>query len=217
MTVSSPEFRAYASHVLLWEGGKSNDRDDSSAKCVSSGQIHTNKGVTFCTFKLFASSLGISPVTHERFLALTDSDAHKFIFLFFKQSGASQLPAPISFLVAEAAWLSGMSKGVITLKQALNELGSKLALTGSVDSVLLREVARYPLSKVFESFNYRRLKFYENIVRWRPSNRKYLQGWLNRQASIRKKLLPFVSGKKGSSPVGTILVSILVFSLIFLK
>ena len=124
----SSTWQRYVKHVLLWEGKTSNDASDiNAAKCVSNGMIHTNKGVTFCTFKSMAASLGISPVTHARFLKLTDEEVGRFIYKFYEKSRPGLLPDSISLSITEASWMSG-SRSVEHLQKVLG-----LPVTGKMD------------------------------------------------------------------------------------
>ena len=65
ITATSNKWGDFTRHILRWEGKTSSDPRDTASSCYPGG-IHTNKGVTFCTFKALAGKLGITPVTHNR-------------------------------------------------------------------------------------------------------------------------------------------------------
>src|SRR5574338_1164262 len=100
----SQQFKDFVKHILSWEGGLSNDPDDrSAAACVQPGQYHTNKGVTFCTFKALAPRLDISPVTYEKFIKMTDEEVGRFIYSFYKNVQGDKFSDAIGLSLAEAA------------------------------------------------------------------------------------------------------------------
>ena len=71
----------YLSHILSFEGKTSKDPRDSASKYAPfAGAYHTNKGITYFTFKNFAAQCNIKPVTYERFLKLTDQDVSQFLY-----------------------------------------------------------------------------------------------------------------------------------------
>ena len=113
----------YTSHILESEGKTSSSAKDTASKCVPAGKIHTNKGVTYCTFKTLAASLNISPVTYERFLNLTNEDVAKFIFSYYTMVDGAKFNDSLALAMTEAGWMSGSAKAYQHLYDALKELG----------------------------------------------------------------------------------------------
>lgn len=178
-------WKAYTDHVLLWEGKTSSDpHDTSAAKCVPKGMIHTNKGVTFCTFKSMAASLGITPVTHARFLKLSDQEVGLFIYDFYKKNKPEHFPDSIGLSLVESRWLSG-DWSVKHLQRAL-----KLPETGVVDTKLINAAKAVPEADLYNTYWAIRDKFFQNL----KNSARFYKGWKNRMNGFHKLL-----GKTGGT------------------
>lgn len=187
----------YTRHVLLWEGKTSKDPDDiTAAKCVSPGMIHTNKGVTYCTFKSMAAGLGISPVTHARFLKLSDEEVGRFIYEFYKKSKPELLPDTIAIAMTEARWLSG-SRSIEHLQKVLG-----LPQTGILDSKTIAAANASDEEKLYHDYMTERSR-YLNALSSKAKYKKWRNGWNNRLNAF--MALPFLAKKKvrssKSSPI----------------
>lgn len=180
MNISDSQFKAYVKHVLQWEGRTSKDPDDTAASCAPfSGAYHTNKGVTYCTFKSLAGGLGITPVTYDRFLKLTDSDIEKFIFQFCKEAGAQDLPTLVALAVTEAAWGSGPERAIRHLQEALNKLGNKLTVDGKNGPSTKAAANAADPQKLYAAYWTERRKFIDYLTSL-DKYKKYKNGWNNR-------------------------------------
>ena len=173
---SSTAWVNYARHVLKWEGKTSRDPNDNAASCYPGG-IHTNKGVTFCTFKQMAQELGITPVTHQRFLAMTDADVAKFMYKFYQAVNGPQLPDSIALLMTEAAWGSGPSRPWRHLFDALGDLGKRVTTRQQA----IQEANKVNEARLFDAYNKRRLFFLTETLGRQPKFARYRDGWANRQ------------------------------------
>ncbi|WP_369127815.1 glycosyl hydrolase 108 family protein, partial [Levilactobacillus tujiorum] len=91
--------------------------------------MHTNKGITFCTFKALAGKLGITPVTHARFLKLTDQEVGLFIYEFYNSVRGAELPDSVALAATEAAWGSGPGRALQHLRDSVRDLGKPAATT----------------------------------------------------------------------------------------
>ncbi len=175
-----PIFRQYVKHVLKWEGRTSKDPDDTAASCApSKGAIHTNKGVTFCTFKEYAAKLGISPVTHARFLNLTDDDIAKFVYHFCEAAKASQLADRVALSVTEAAWGSGPYRAVVHLQEALAALGLKVSVDGKAGVQTIGAANSFPEDVLFDAYWVKRRAFLKKLTD-QKKYAKWKKGWDNR-------------------------------------
>ena len=187
ITAVSKKWTDYTKHVLKWEGKTSKDPDDkTAAKCVSPGMIHTNKGVTFCTFKQMASSLGIFPVTHARFLKLTDSEVAKFIYRFYQNVNGSTFPDSIAIAMVETAWLSGKERGEKHLIEALNDIGHTVYTIQEA----AREAANINEQQLFDAFIKRRWAYLIDYLGNSANYAKYKNGWRNRLTEFKTKYRP---------------------------
>ena len=176
----------FVRHILKWEGKQSKNPNDTASKCVSAGQVHTNRGVTYCTFKALAPSLKITPVTYERFLKLTDADAAKFIYRFYQDVKGADLPDPIALAMTEAAWGSGPDRAYTHLRDALKDMGK--VVDSNVDARKLAKSVNTDI--LFDKYQARRRQFLEVTLGKQAKYSMFVKGWLNRLEDFGKKFNP---------------------------
>lgn len=184
---NSPLFRDYLAYLLKEEGGKSSNTRDSAAQCAPySGAVHTNKGVTFCTFKAYAANLGVLPVTYDRFLKLTDADAARFLYLYYEGAGGPQLPDWLGISMTEVGWASGPEVAVKTLQRALNSLGNTLQVDGKLGPLTRQAVYGTDRVKLFEAFWKERDRWLRSLEDWKI----FGDNWSARMARFIKRFPP---------------------------
>ncbi len=176
----------FVRHILKWEGKQSKDPRDQAAKCVQPDQVHTNRGVTYCTFQALAGSLGVTPVTYERFLAMTDADAGKFIYRFYTDIKGSELPDPIALAMTEAAWGSGPNRAYTHLREALQDIGK--VTTSNVEARKAAKLVNTDM--LFDKYQSRRRQFLENTLGSQAKYSMFVKGWINRLEDFTKKFNP---------------------------
>jgi lysozyme family protein len=188
ITAADNKWSNFIAHILKWEGKFSKDpRDVAAARCVRPGQIHTNKGVTFCTFKSMAAILGISPVTYDRFLKLTDAEAARFIYRFYTDVKGSQLPDSIALAMTEAAWMSGATRANTHLRDALRQLGRPVATTAQA----ITQANRVDTSALFKAYQEKRKEFLQTTLGGQDRYKAFVRGWVNRLNDFTSKFNPF--------------------------
>lgn len=171
-------------HILFSEGKTSKDPRDKAAKCYPGG-IHTNKGITFCTFKALAQKAGVTPVTYDRFLKLTDQDVANFIYLFYLDVKGPDLPDSVALAATEAAWGSGPSRALKHLRDSVQDLGKPAATTQTA----IKSAATLPERKLFDAYQKRR----ESFIRYlgaQPDYSMYLKGWIARLKRFNDRFRP---------------------------
>jgi len=199
MQRSSSIFNRYVDHVLKWEGRTSKDPNDSAATCAPFyGAYHTNKGVTFCTFRNQAAAVGIYPVTYERFLQLTRDDVSRFMYAFYQAVQGPQLPDNIALAVTEAAWGSGPYRAGIHLQDALNAMGYNLTRDGDIGPLTIAAARSANQSRLFQLYTQYRAEFLRYLAS-SPDYDQYLNGWLNRLGDFTGK---FATGSSTNSRSG---------------
>ena len=187
----SNKFLDYTKHILRWEGKTSKDPKDTASKCVDAGQIHTNKGVTFCTFKDNALRLNITPVTYERFLNLTDEDVAKFIYSYYKNVGGQNFNDSLALAMTESAWGSGTERAYKHLYDALEDLGQKA--TTKTEAVI--NASKIPEKVLFDLYLSKRREYLQFLGK-SPKYSKFIDGWMNRFKSFYTNFNPINSEKK---------------------
>lgn len=180
LTIYSPPFKQYTTYLLKQEGKTSKDPQDSAVSCAPfPGAVHTNKGVTFCTFKQSAAALGMTPVTYERFLKLSDTDVSRFLYQFYKAVRGKDLPDPLALSLTEVGWMSGPDRAIKTLQIALNKLGNTLSIDGDFGPLTLAAVKRSNLQDLYSEFWKERERFLLNLSA-DPAYDQYRTNWINR-------------------------------------
>lgn len=184
ITANSRTWNNFVRHILKWEGKTSSDPRDAAAKCFPGG-IHTNKGITFCTFKAMAPKLGITPVTHARFLKLTDAEVGLFIYEFYKEVKGYEFPAPLALAMTEAAWASGSARAFAHLRQAMANAG----LPAKTNTQAIDSTRKLPSVSLFSRYQGVRKAYLESLGQ---SSRfsMFIKGWLNRFNDFNKKFAP---------------------------
>lgn len=214
MKINDASFQNFVKHILSFEGGLSKDSNDTASSCAPfEGAYHTNKGVTYCTFKSLADKLGIEN-SYQKFISLSNDDISKFIFYFYNDAHGNQLPDSVGLSVTEAAWGSGKSRAIKNLQNALVNLGKLNA--GDVDGVfgeqVLKAVATVPEDKLFTAFWKERQRFIDSLTS-QSKYSMYKKGWQNRIDSFLKNITPgaiFTATKEvvKKNPIKTIFVLI---------
>lgn len=192
LTAESSGFKSYVVFLLGVEGKTSKNPDDSAAHCAPfAGAYHTNKGITYCTFTDTAASLGITPVTYERFLNLTDDDVSKFVYQYYLYVKGQFLPDPIAISMTEVAWGSGPETAGITLQRALNDLGVSPVVTvdGSIGPLTLAAVKKVPVNTLFEAFWKERRSWILALTE-NPKYSMFKTNWISRINSFLKQFTP---------------------------
>lgn len=181
----------FTNHILQWEGKTSKDPKDTASKCVDAGKIHTNKGVTYCTFKDNALRLNITPVTYERFLNLSNEDVAKFIYSYYKNVNGQSFADSIALALTESAWGSGTERAYKHLFDALKELGQDAKT--KAEAVI--NASKVPEKVLFDLYLTKRRQYLEFLGK-SPKYSKFIKGWLNRFKSFYTNFNPINSDKK---------------------
>ena len=192
MDINSAQFQQFVKHILSFEGGLSKDPRDTAVKYAPFvGAYHTNKGVTYAAFTALAPKLGITPVTYDRFLKLSDQDVAKFIYQFYKSVNGDKLPGSVGLSVAEAAWGSGPVPAIRQLQQALINL--KKLPAGSADGKFgpktLAAVKATNEKDLYDAFWKVRRAFIDSLTA-QKSYAVYARGWNRRIDSFLNTIKP---------------------------
>lgn len=185
LTADSPLMLKFMNHVFKWEGKTSSDPDDTTAaKCVPLGNIHTNMGVTFCTYKEMAERLGLPP-TYEYFSKnLTKNDVRLFIYEFLKKGGFLDFFPKLSIAMLETMWLSGKERAYICLQRAMKDLGYSVGIYKTQSLVNL--VNSQDQNKLVLLYWKHRKAHLDALAVKKP---KYKNGWVNRYNDFEKNYL----------------------------
>jgi|688.fasta_scaffold709325_2 lysozyme family protein len=207
LAFSDPLFQRYANFTGIAEGGLSRDQEDSAKSCVGPGMYHTNRGVTFCTYKGMASTFGLAP-TYQRFLMLTKEEANKFLHAYYRVAGKGIKNPVTQFIATNIAWGSGQSVVPIIFRATLREnMGlSNVRLTGGMTADLLNTINAQNPARLNDELMKRRLQWLKGA----RSAKKHLKGWIAREDRFRKE---FMSDPAPSTPGTTGILGILAIAI----
>jgi lysozyme family protein len=199
MDINSAQFQQFVKHILSFEGGLSKDPKDTAVQYAPfRGAYHTNKGVTYATFKTLGPRLGISPITYEKFVKLTDQEVGKFIYEFYRQVHGNDLPGTVGLSVAEAAWGSGVKRAITQLQQALVNLGAMPAtnpktkasnVDGKWGPTTLAAVKKVKEKPLYDAFWKIRKAFIDKL-KVTPGYTQYANGWTRRYTEFLNNIKP---------------------------
>jgi lysozyme family protein len=134
--------------------------------------------------------LGISPVSYERFLNLTDEDVAKFIYSFYNAVQGSNFPDSISLAMTEAGWMSGTDRAFTHLYDALKNLGQ----TANSKTEAVQKAKILPEKVLFDEYIKLRRQYLQMLLK----SPKYATntGWISRLQRFYDKFNPDVIGSK---------------------
>lgn len=172
------DYRKFFPFVVRWEGGYVNDPDDSGGA--------TNRGITYQTYNSLAKTvLGVNP-SETHFRGLTKTDAEKIFEWFWNKAtyNNSVKSQAISEVLTSWFWGSG-GDGLKDFQAMLNEkFGKRLSIDGQIGPVSVTAINSIDESKLFKASIERREKWFRDLVRRRPKDYKFLNGWLRRLKSF---------------------------------
>ena len=170
--------------ILSWEGGFVNDPADRGGA--------TNKGVTLSTWKAQGYDKNHDGKIDVNDLKLiTDDDAMRIMKRnYWDRWKADQIASePVACLLVDWVWGSG----VWGIKIPQDMLGVKA--DGVVGSKTLRALNAQDAHTFFDRLKARREQYLLDIVKSRPSNKRFLNGWLKRLHNMNYTYLRCNGGK----------------------
>ena len=168
------DYRKYVPFVLRWEGGVSNNAADRGGL--------TYKGITYTTYNALCKIVLKKEPNREHFLNLTDEEVGLFVKHYWDKSTNNNQIKSQKIAEAITSWFWGSGRlGLIWYQQMLNkEFNCKLVVNGIIDNASIAAINSIDADDLFRmSIKYRRERFY-TIVNNNPSQRIFLNGWLNR-------------------------------------
>lgn len=189
-------------HALTaqWEGGLSDDPDDRGGV--------TNYGVSLAFLKdLEAEPRGLTllrsvglplPASQETVLAVTP-DSAKAIFraVFWEWPGVSRLPPLLAVVVYVFGVNAGSGQSVKLLQKALGVASD--GIIGQDTLHAANDASDY--AAAMDVIDWQET-YYLNIVTSRPSQNKFLNGWLNRTNALRTLVTNLAVGTVEQTPQG---------------
>lgn len=170
-------FKNWLAFVLEWE-------------CVFNKQGHIitenvlgdGGGITFA---------GIDHRSHPKFNYLhptPEAVAATYFSDYWKPSQAEAFKFPVGEVVANFSVNMGLRRAVILLQTAINQLPDRgwCVVDGKIGGQTIGAAAEEDAFELADKIEDEATKFYRGIVAARPSQKKFLQGWLNRNAALER-------------------------------
>ncbi len=158
--------------ILKWEGGFVNDPDDSGGP--------TNKGITISTYEAYCAGKGLPKPGIKELENIPDAHWDDiFKSMYWDKWLADDIESQsVANILVDWVWGSG-SWGIIIPQRILG-----VKPDGIVGPVTLKSLNGRNPEEFFRAIRAARVNYLDDIVRKRPSNRKFLRGWMNRLNDI---------------------------------
>lgn len=157
-----------APFIKKWEGGFVNDPSDLGGA--------TNKGITIGTYTLYRKSKGLPKPTVSDLKRITDEEwMDIFKSKYWDKFRADEIQSQsVADICVDWLWMSGST----AIKRVQKILGVKRdGIVGPKTLSAINSISPLPL---FGMIKAERKRYYEEICRTRPANKKFLKGWINR-------------------------------------
>lgn len=176
------EFEPFFPHILRWEGGYADYKEDPGG-C-------TKYGITIHTWKTFGyDKNGDGIITCEDVKRITEKDAEAIYERQFWYANNMHLVEnqKLAELICDWCINSGAGVAIVRVQRILNELGEKLATDGVCGILTIIAINRHAKELYRRLWKAREI-FYYDITKRNPAFRIFLQGWLNRLNSFPKEI-----------------------------
>ncbi|MBT0569629.1 hypothetical protein KIK84_04785 [Curvibacter sp. CHRR-16] len=166
-------FQEFLPTLLRFEGGYVDDPADPGGA--------TNKGITFGTFRQYASNLLQVRPTLEALRNLTDEQAGRIYKVEYwdRIYGDDFSFQPLANIVFDFNVNAGWH-AITTLIQVLNRVGANHAPNSTLTPQLVDSLQYHDPINIYTQYKEARRAYYINLANENPSLRRFLQGWLNR-------------------------------------
>lgn len=156
-------------HILKFEGGFVNDPDDLGG--------HTNKGVTYQTYKLYKRRKGLPEPTIEDLINLSNEEFTEILKSLYWDAclGDRINSQSVANAIVDWAWNSGTKTAVREVQRILG-----VEDDGIVGNITLAAINSYSPLPLFGAIQTARKFYIERICVARPKNKKWYNGWMNR-------------------------------------
>ena len=173
-----------APYIKKWEGGFVNDPADRGGA--------TNKGITIATFEAYCKAKSLPRPNVERLKRMTDGEWLDILkTMFWDRWQADKIKSQkLANILVDWVWGSGVHG--IKIPQAM--LG--LAPDGVVGAKTIEALNKHDAFVFFKKLKAKRKEFLQNICKARPSQYKFLNGWLRRLDGIKYGALKYNNGKE---------------------
>lgn len=155
--------------ILKFEGGYVNDPDDSGGA--------TNKGITQATYNGYRISKGLK---WEPVKSITDEVVSDIYYQNYWLDGkCDKLPPRLAMVHFDFGINAGIGRAAKTLQRTLGARAD-----GIIGPMTLALLSTFDEATLIKEYSKLRVTFYNNICKRKPSQVKFLKGWLLRTSKI---------------------------------
>lgn len=166
-------FQKVIEQILAHEGGFNDIKEDFGGP--------TNFGISLNFLKLFKKDLNKDGVIDSKDIRSLKKDDAIFIYWTnFWKPLYDILPEKVGMKMFDVAVNAGDKRSNIILQKAVNALGGKLTEDGLIGKVTIDSANKIDAEKLLNEYCNQQANFYKAIVAKNPSQKKFLNGWLNR-------------------------------------
>lgn len=163
------DYRRLISFILKFEGGFVNDPADSGGP--------TNKGVTLNTFRsVYGRAKTVNDLKH-----MTDNEwRHIFKSLYWDKCKADDISdQSIANMLVDFAWHSGVTTAVKKLQKIVGVTSDGICGVKTIGAINSRYAP-----ETFNLLKAARMKYLQGIVKNKPSQARFMNGWKKRVNAI---------------------------------
>jgi len=151
--------------------------------------VHTNKGITFPTYKLVCKKcFGFAP-NFDHFLSITNAEVEKiFVDEYFHAIRGEFINSEkVAIAVSDFCFNAGAHRAVKILQSVLNlHYGKELVIDGVIGWKTINGTNEVDADSLFKFYNEDRKRYYVNLANYQTSQKGNLTGWLNRINALSK-------------------------------
>ena len=168
------DIKILAPFVKKWEGGFVNNPTDKGGA--------TNMGVTITTFEAYCRKKEYPRPTVERLKRLTDKEWMDVLKTMYwdRWKADAILSQKVANILVDWVWCSG-SHGIFIPQRLLG-----IKADGIVGEKTIHALNAQKPDKFFQAVFDARKRFLNDITISRPTNKRFLKGWLNRLEDIKR-------------------------------
>lgn len=170
------DYRRLISFILKFEGGFVNDPADSGGP--------TNKGVTLNTFRsVYGRAKTVNDLKH-----MTDNEwRHIFKSLYWDKCKADDISdQSIANMLVDFAWHSGVTTAVKKLQKIVGVTSDGICGVQTIGAINSRYAP-----ETFNLLKAARMKYLQGIVKNKPSQARFMNGWKKRVNAIEYEKLTY--------------------------
>lgn len=158
-------FRKAIHFVLSAEGGISNDSADSGGL--------TKYGISHAAYP----SINIAKLTLSEAITIYYND-------YWTKNKCYLFSDNIGIVLFDTAVNCGNKTAIKCLQKAVNNKGSKLNIDGIIGTKTIQAIQQYKDCYIVNGMLAFRLKYYTHIVKHKPSQVRFIRGWVNRVSDL---------------------------------